>query len=67
MSDTIKKLKEDADNAKARYAMGYIDKSEVLIHIEPYVKAFNEKAKEIAVKYNQKPKTITTLKYLKSR
>lgn len=63
--EKIKILKAQADEAKASLKLGFIDYAEAKKMASPYVKAFNEKSREIAKKYNQRPRTINVASYLR--
>lgn len=65
MTTETKELKMQADEYKALYKMGKITRNEAAEYIMPYINAFNEKSKEIAKKYNMKPKTINFAGYLR--
>lgn len=60
-----KELKMRADAAKANLYLGAITYDEAKEAVKPYVEAFNKKSKEIAKKYNQRPRTITVSKFLR--
>ena len=60
-----KELKAKADMAKANLYLGVFTYEEAKEAIQPYVKAYNKKSKEIAKKYNQRPRTITVAGYLR--
>jgi hypothetical protein len=51
-------LKQQAYEAKVLYNSGQITREEAKKRIQPYLDQVNAKAKEIAVKYNQKPKKV---------
>lgn len=52
-------IKEEAFLARDSYKAGFIDRDEAKKLIAPYIAMFNAKSKEIATKYNMKPKTIS--------
>ena len=59
-------LLEKAYAARDLYIIGEITREEALEHITPYVKAFNEKSKEIAKRYEiKKPKLINESQFLR--
>lgn len=58
-------LKQKAEQAKILYKAGQISREDAKDAIEPYIKAFNEKSKEIATKYNQRPKLISFQAYVR--
>ena len=49
----------EAEKAKALYKTGCINRQEAEEHIIPYIEMFNERSKEIARKYNMKPRLIS--------
>lgn len=59
MQDTIKALREKADDAKLRYAYGYITRETALEEIAPYIEEANKRGKDIAKKHNMKFRPIT--------
>lgn len=58
MKAEVKVLKENAEKARSLYRMGAITREEAKKDIKPYVDAVNNKSKEIAKKYNQRPRLI---------
>lgn len=60
-----KELKMKADVAKANLYLGTFTYDEAKEAIKPYVEAYNKKSKEIAKKYNQRPRTITVASFLR--
>lgn len=65
MSNDVKVLREKAEYAKMLYIGGQISREEALKDINPYIEAVNAKSKELAKKYNQKPKLVTASKFLR--
>jgi hypothetical protein len=63
--EEIKPIKHKAEKAKYLYNIGKMSREEAKEEIGPYIELFNEKAKSIAKKYNQKPKTISYVTYLR--
>lgn len=61
----LKELKGQALEARYLYNTGKITYKEVEEMIKPYKKAFDEKAREIAEKYNQKPKKLKISDFIK--
>lgn len=55
----LEQIKEQAFIARDSYKAGFISREEAKRLIMPYINAFNDKSKEIAKKYNMKPKTIS--------
>lgn len=60
-----KELKMQADMAKANLYLGTFTYDEAKKVVQPYVKAYNKKSKEIAKKYNQRARTITVSGFLR--
>lgn len=58
MTVELMQLKEQAEAGRALYRRGEITRAEAITMCTPYLNAFNAKSKEIAKKYNQRPKTI---------
>lgn len=61
----MKELKECAEKGKILYNSGVISREDAKELIMPYIHYYNEKAKEIAKKYDMKPKTITFSQYVR--
>jgi hypothetical protein len=59
MTKETQLLLERAKKARILYQLGHISRSEAKQEIQPYIDYFNAKSKEIAKKYNQKPKLIS--------
>ena len=59
MDEKIQELKLIAENARYLYTIGHITREEAKNDIMPYINAINKKAKELAKKYNQKPKLVS--------
>ena len=59
MSPEVITLRERALKARALYLYGEITRKQAQVEIKPYIDACNEKSKELAKKYNQKPKLIS--------
>jgi polyhydroxyalkanoate synthesis regulator phasin len=51
-------LKEQAEKARVLYNAGEISREEAKELIQPYLDQVNAKSKELAIKYNQKPKKV---------
>ncbi|OFI48831.1 hypothetical protein BG261_05430 [Floricoccus tropicus] len=60
-----KELKIKAEQARSLYRSNLITRAEAINMIEPFVVAFNVKSKEIAKKYNQRPKAISVASFLR--
>jgi polyhydroxyalkanoate synthesis regulator phasin len=64
MSD-IKTLKEIAEYNRELYRAGHISREEAKNKIEPYLEECNNKARELAKKFNQKPKKMEFISYVR--
>lgn len=60
-----KLLKENADKARMLYRGNIISRKEAIKDIQPFIESYNTKSKEIAKKYNQRPKTISVISFLR--
>lgn len=67
MTEEVKRLMTVADQAKISYYQGYISYEEAKVKIMPYIKAVNKKSKEIAKKYNMKPRLVSMGDYMRFR
>lgn len=56
MNKDIQELKQLAELARAEYRRSLITREEAQERIMPYINAVNERSKELAKKYNQKPR-----------
>lgn len=54
-----RELYHEALLARAKYLCGDLDRRTAKEIIDPYIQTFNEKSKELAKKYNQRPKLIS--------
>lgn len=54
----MEQLKAHAEQGRALYRRGEITRKQAQDMCKPYIDAFNARSKEIAKKYNQRPKTI---------
>lgn len=59
-------LKEKAQEGKALFLSGTISKKEALEYMNPYIKKYNEVAKEKGLKYNVKPKLVSFSNLIRS-
>lgn len=59
MTDEVLEMKLRAEHASYLYNIGAITREEAKKEIMPYLNKVNEKAIEIAKKYNQRPKKVT--------
>ena len=64
MNEYSKELKQQAEIARAQYRANYITREEAREQIMPYLDAVNKRSKELAKKYNQKPKLVTFASYV---
>lgn len=65
MSEEVKKLKSTAEEGRSLYRCNAINIKEAKQMIMPYLNAVNEKAKELAKKYNMKPKKVNFYSYVR--
>lgn len=65
MSENIKELKTLAEIARANYRANIITREEAKEQIMPYIDAVNARSKELAKKYNQKPKLVNFSSYVR--
>lgn len=61
----INEIKAQAEIGKFEYKTGLINREEAKEKIQPFIDAFNAKSKEVAKKYNQRPRLITLASYLR--
>jgi len=54
MDDLIKKLRQEAEEAKFLYNVGQIDREEAKRRIQPWLDEANKRAEKIAKKYGTK-------------
>lgn len=60
-----RELKEKAEQARILYRMGEISREQAKKEVKPYVEAVNAKSKEIAKKYNQRPRLVNIAGFLR--
>lgn len=65
MTQEITTIKQQAEDARTLYRMGFITREEAAKAIEPYKQAFNAKSKELAKKYRMKPQLFSLAGYLR--
>ena len=65
MNEEVKELKGRAELAKVKLLYGEISYEEARLMVKPYVDLFNEKSKEIAKKYNVRPKMTSVSNFLR--
>ncbi|MDR2833841.1 MAG: hypothetical protein LBV67_09005 [Streptococcaceae bacterium] len=58
-------LKQQAEQARTLYRIGKLSRNEAKEQIEPYVTAVNKKSVEIAKKYNQKPRLVSVIGFMR--
>lgn len=61
----MEQTKRIAEEYRALLRNGHVDREEAKKFIMPYIDAFNQKSKEIAKKWNQRPRTITFAKFIR--
>lgn len=61
----IEELRYNAELYRAQYNLGYCTREEAKKNILPYIEYLNNKAKEIAKKYNKRPKIISFSSYIR--
>lgn len=62
---TIEELRNEAERYRALLSMGECSYEEARKHVDPYIKAVNERAKEIAKKYNRRAQKMTAIAFLR--
>ena len=65
MNEEVKQLKQEAEQARAEYRVGYISRDEAKERIMPYIEMVNARSKELATKYNQKYKPVSFSGFLR--
>ena len=65
MNKEINDLKETAEYARMLYRKGKFNIVVAKALINPYLDAVNAKAKELAKKYNQKPRKVSFYAYVR--
>ena len=65
MTKDIKELKETAENARMLYRKGKFNIIVAKALINPYLEVVNKKAKDLAKKYNQKPRKVSFYAYVR--
>lgn len=66
MSD-FELVKARAYETRDKYLAGIITNKEARTELKEYIKLFNDKAADIAAKYNQKPRKLQVAEFLKSK
>ena len=62
---TIEKLKAQAEKYRILLHTGECSYEEARKHVDPYINAVNDKAKEIAKKYHRKAPKMTAMAFLR--
>lgn len=65
MSEYVQQLKQKAEVARMAYRQGLITREEAKEEITPYLNALNSRSRELAKKYNQKPKLVSFISYIR--
>lgn len=65
MNDEILKLKQRAEEYRFLYQTNQITRDVAKNNIMPYIDEVNKKSKELAKKYNQKPKKVTFITFIR--
>lgn len=58
-------LKLQAEKYRDLFHAGVVSRDEAKEKIMPFIEAFNKKSVEIAKKWNQKPRKISFIKYIR--
>lgn len=61
----VELIKHKAEAAKLMYMRGLITREEAKEEITPYLNALNNRSRELAKKYNQKPKLVSFISYIR--
>lgn len=61
----MEEIKARAFEARDSYRAGFITRNEAKELIMPYIKLYNEKSKQIAKKYNMKPRYISFVGFVR--
>ncbi len=65
MKAEIRELKQKAEQARMLYRMGEISHEQAKKEVKLYVETVNAKSKEIAKKYNQRPRLVDIAGFLR--
>ena len=63
----FEKLRQDAHYIREEYRAGLINRGQAKERLAEYIEAYEEKTKEIAKKYGQKPKKFNLGEFLRSK
>ena len=61
----MEEIKARAFEARDSYRAGFITRDEAKEMIMPFIKLYNEKSKQIAKKYNMKPRYISFVGFIR--
>ena len=65
MSEEVKVLKDKAEKGRILYRSSQIDIKEAKAMVMPYLNAVNKRAKELAKKYNQRPRSVNFYSFVR--
>ena len=65
MNEEVTILKSEAEKAKILLWNGEIDLKEAKNKVKPYIDMVNEKSRELAKRYNQKPRLVSATSFLR--
>ena len=65
MSEEVKALKDKAEKGRILYRSSQIDIKEAKAMVMPYLNAVNKRAKELAKKYNQRPRSVNFYSFVR--
>ena len=65
MNEEVRVLKNEAEKVRVLLRSGVIDLTEAKVKVKPYIDLVNKKSKEIAKKYNQRPRMVTASSFLR--
>lgn len=65
MNEEVRILKSEAEKAKILLWNGEIDLKEAKNKVKPYIDMVNEKSRELAKRYNQKPRLVSITSFLR--
>ncbi len=65
MNEEVRILKSEAEKAKILLWNGEIDLKEAKNKVKPYIDMVNEKSRELAKRYNQKPRLVSATSFLR--
>lgn len=65
MTQETQSLRQEAQEVKIKFYNGLISYDEAKKLVKPYIDAVNSKSRELAKKYNQKPRLVSVTGYLR--